>query len=195
MEPCLHPGTPSLFPSMLPSLPLFHFEPCNANHLHHHHHQFVNIVLITLLLVLTSMAVGGLPPERQGWLGHPRYHHLLVHLSPYSLLPRLFPLLLLLLSYSPSSCLFTRLVRLPQSQTPSGVTPRDQARYLPTRIGQPYRPIPPLAIPSAPNRSFLRPHSLTSELVCLPDGLSTICKPLKGRDRSGSLRLSLRINP
>ena len=70
----LHPGTPSFFPSILPSLPLFHFEPCNAGHLHHHH-QIVNIVIITLLLVLTSIAVGGLLPERQGWLGHPRYHH------------------------------------------------------------------------------------------------------------------------
>ena len=28
---------------MLPSLPLFHFEPCNANHLHNHHRQFVSI--------------------------------------------------------------------------------------------------------------------------------------------------------
>ena len=77
LEPCLHPGTPSFFPSILPSLPLFHFEPCNAGHLHHHH-QSVNMVLITLPLVLTSMAVGGLLPERQGWLEHPRYHHLLL---------------------------------------------------------------------------------------------------------------------
>ena len=47
LEPCLHPGTPSLFPSMLPSLPLFHFEPCNANHLHNHHRQFVSITSTT----------------------------------------------------------------------------------------------------------------------------------------------------
>jgi hypothetical protein len=50
LELCLHPGTPSFFASVLPSLPLSYFEPCKAGHLHHHHQQFINIVLITFLL-------------------------------------------------------------------------------------------------------------------------------------------------
>ncbi len=118
--------------------------------------------LLTLTLLFTFFLLQPLLPAPR-LLPLP----LLLRLLPFLLLPRPLPrllllpllllllhLLLLLLPNSPSPLLVTTSCETSHRLRLSGATPRDQARYPPTRIRPCHSGLPPLATSSAPSGLF-----------------------------------------